>query len=269
MAFKKKPRSAPKGAPEFMTTYGDMVSLTMVFFVMLFAMSNLDSSKYEAMMVSYAGREVLFQGNLGDSLGPASVGLLEALNSDTPSEIDGPITDEIKQEVIDAIKKGNELEKMASDFKTYAAKNDMPSGITTSIADGYFLINFEGSVLYDSGSAALKPEAMSIVDSISDWLLQYKGNNIRIEGHTDTVPMHTAMYPSNRHLSSARADTLVEYLVNVKGFAPEALSSAGMSEYFPVASNATAEGRAQNRRVEIKVYTDNVAADKDFFIPID
>jgi len=105
---------------------------------------------------------------------------------------------------------------------------------------------------FDSGSAAVKPEALPSLDRIAS-ILAVRSCQLRIEGHTDTVPIHTVHMASNWELSTARATELVRLLIVRDGFAPERLSAAGYAEYHPIASNSTPQGRAQNRRVDIVI----------------
>lgn len=120
----------------------------------------------------------------------------------------------------------------------------------------YVEIIISGSVLFDSGKAEIKEEAIPIVSKIGDILSKYKDNMIDIIGHTDNVPMKSSKYDSNDILSSARAIAAANYLVEKKGIPVSSLSWTGRGEHDPIASNATAEGRAKNRRIEIRIYND-------------
>ncbi len=105
---------------------------------------------------------------------------------------------------------------------------------------------------FDSGSASIKPQAVPALDRIAS-ILAIRTCRLRIEGHTDNIPIHTAQMPSNWELSTARATELIRLLIIRHRFSPERLSAAGYAEYYPVTSNLTAEGRAQNRRVDIVI----------------
>lgn len=111
---------------------------------------------------------------------------------------------------------------------------------------------------FDSGSATIKPESVSALDRIAS-ILAIRTYKLRIEGHTDNVPIHTATMASNWELSTARATELVRLLILRHRFAPERLAAAGYAEYHPVASNLTPQGRAQNRRVDIVILSTQVA----------
>ena len=105
---------------------------------------------------------------------------------------------------------------------------------------------------FDSGSASLRPAAVPTVDRIAS-ILSIRTCRIRIEGHTDNVPIHTAQMASNWELSTARATELVRLLIVRYNFSPTRLAAAGYAEYHPIASNASAAGRAQNRRVDLVI----------------
>lgn len=105
---------------------------------------------------------------------------------------------------------------------------------------------------FDSDSVTIKPTALPALDRIAS-LLAIRTCRLRIEGHTDNVPIHTSQINSNWELSTARATELVQLLIQRYRFAPERLSAAGYAAYHPIASNATAQGRAQNRRVDLVV----------------
>jgi two-component system, OmpR family, copper resistance phosphate regulon response regulator CusR len=110
---------------------------------------------------------------------------------------------------------------------------------------------------FDSGSAALRPSALPALDRIAS-ILALRTCRLRIEGHTDNVPIHTSQMASNWELSTSRATELVRLLIVRYRFSPERLSAAGYAEYHPIASNDTPQGRAQNRRVDIVILSEHV-----------
>lgn len=115
-----------------------------------------------------------------------------------------------------------------------------------------FVISLRELGFFESGKAALLPGAAGKVRRIGDVLMRY-GLNMRIEGHTDDVPIHNSSFESNWELSTARANSVAMMLIDVAHFNPAKLSIAGYGEYHPVSSNATAEGRQANRRVDIVI----------------
>ena len=114
-------------------------------------------------------------------------------------------------------------------------------------------INFVDKVLFASGSAEVTPKGRNILSRVGAVLAKVKGKSIYVVGHTDNVPIHSALYPSNWELSSARASSVIRHLSESVDLSPERFTAMGRSFYQPVASNATPEGRQDNRRVDIIV----------------
>jgi len=118
----------------------------------------------------------------------------------------------------------------------------------------YVELTISGSVLFDSGKADLKRECIPLMSKVGDILKVYSKHDVQIIGHTDNVPMNSSQYSSNDILSSARAISAAHYLINEKGIDVEHISWTGRGEYDPIDTNSTAEGRARNRRIEIRIY---------------
>ena len=119
----------------------------------------------------------------------------------------------------------------------------------------YVLLNLNGAVLFDSGKSEIKSEAYPLMDKIGKILQSYQQNMIEIEGHTDNVPFtHSSKYENNDVLSMYRALYVADYMRNITTIEPSHIKSSGRGEYVPIADNSTPEGRARNRRVEIKIY---------------
>jgi chemotaxis protein MotB len=119
---------------------------------------------------------------------------------------------------------------------------------------GKLTVNVVDKILFDSGKAALKSAGVKVLQQIGDILNSAVDKNIQVEGHTDNVPISgslTTKYPSNWELSTARATTVLHFLQDRVGVSGERLSAVGYGEYQPISSNATAEGRAENRRIQI------------------
>lgn len=258
MAAKRKPDEPKAGAPEWMTTYGDLVTLLLCFFVLLYAMSNVDQAKFAALAASFAGnpKTIMESG--------AAEGIMDSLGNGIIEMPD--ISRETEQERADEAKRNREAQKelqnMASDFKTYLAENNLQDKVEIELTDRYIKLNLPEDVLFDSASAELKPKALPILDIISDALTEYPGSDVNVEGHADNRPIHTIQYKNNWYLSSARATEVTIYLVDKKGIDPDRIVPVGYGEYKPVASNDTPEGRAKNRRVEIVIISKYYSGNK-------
>jgi chemotaxis protein MotB len=114
------------------------------------------------------------------------------------------------------------------------------------------VISLAGNLLFDSGKSDLKPRGMTLLDTLAE-RLRTMPNEIRVEGHTDNIPITTPLYPSNWELSSARATTVARYLAEHDDVSASRLSAAGLGEFHPIAPNDSREGRARNRRVDLVV----------------
>ena len=132
--------------------------------------------------------------------------------------------------------------------------------IDIEITAQYVMLNLNGTVLFDSSSAAIKEDSQEFIGKLGDVLKKYDKYLVEIIGHTDSRPMPAgSRYENNMLLSQARAYTIFEYLVNEKDMDASTMKCTGRGEYEPIATNTTAEGRAQNRRVEIRIYNSYTA----------
>lgn len=147
-----------------------------------------------------------------------------------------------------------ESEDMAEKIDKKAAKYGIQDKIEVSFNAQYVMITLNGSVLFDSGSEVIRKEALPLVDKVGRILDHYTANIIEVEGHTDNVPIHNGRFEDNNVLSMYRALSVADYLREVTSVDPAHIKSSGRGDYVPIADNATAEGRALNRRVVIKIY---------------
>jgi chemotaxis protein MotB len=199
------------------------------------------------------------------------LGVFPASTTQIPLDLDNPMPFSSVQ-AIQNVKRNAELSRIASspedslsgaseetDISTLRA--ELRDALSKEIAlhevairresDG-LVISLKEFGFFDSGSAGLKPESHAALDRIAS-ILSIRTYKLRIEGHTDNIPIHTAQLASNWELSTARATEIVRVLIVEHQFAPERLAAAGYAQYHPIASNLTAQGRAQNRRVDIVV----------------
>ncbi|MDE6320432.1 MAG: OmpA family protein, partial [Lachnospiraceae bacterium] len=147
-----------------------------------------------------------------------------------------------------------ESEKMAEMIQEAVDENQMQDEVQVQFTSQFVQLTLKGSILFDSGQTLLKEEAEPVLDQVGLILERYATGTIEIEGHTDNVPMSGAKYSNNDELSSGRALSVFNYILSVTNLNPANIKHAGRGEYLPIADNATPEGRAKNRRVEIKIY---------------
>lgn len=231
---KKAHAAEHENAERWLLTYADLITLLMVFFVVLYSMSSADTTKFKA--VSAALQQAfnldVLQGQAPTSIGDGSA--LPAPPADTLiSTSDVPQVAQIKNKVLAALEGATQV----------------PDVEVTTDRDGV-VIRLSGSYLFDSGRAELKPNSLAVLDAIAT-VIRPLENEVRIDGHTDSMPIDSARYPTNWELSAARALAVTRYLSETDNVRAGRLIAAGFGEFRPLAPNDTRDGRAKNRRVEI------------------
>lgn len=232
----RRRRGAPglPSSPHWMTTYADMMSLILVFFVMLFTFSSLDVQRFQTMLQAIQG----------------SLGVLDGGRSMAPDSIiaGGPMAAAALRAQLE--RELQEASRMAMQIRTRLAELGLAQQVEVRVEERGVVVRFTDQVLFDLGKADLKPEAIQILSALAPVLRRWP-YQFRVEGHTDNWPINTPIFPSNWELSTARASRVIRYLIEEEGFAPERLSAAGYGEYRPLYPNDTAENRQRNRRVDV------------------
>lgn len=229
MAVRKKKPETTLGAPLWMITYGDMMTLLLCFFILLFSFSTLDVVKFKDVIIELQG-----------ALGVLSGGPMVLNLGDIPA----------KQMTHNPAASTRRLEQIKENIEDEIKSEGLEGAIETSINERGLLIRFTDAVLFDPGKAQLKPEAIPVLDVVNQEIANIN-NRVAVEGHTDSTPIRTAQFPSNWELSTARATAIIHHAIENGGIAPERLTAAGYAFYHPVLPNTTAENRAMNRRVDI------------------
>lgn len=147
-----------------------------------------------------------------------------------------------------------ESESMAENIAKQAAEMGIQDLIEIDFNGQYVRITLSGALLFESGSAEMRQEALPLIDRIARIVDNYPNNTVEVEGHTDNVPMHSSQYEDNDVLSMYRALYVANRLRDTSSVPDSHIYSSGRGDYYPIADNSTAEGRARNRRVEIKIY---------------
>jgi len=286
LARKKREASSGGNAP-WLNTFADLMNLLLCFFVLLFAMSDVDGAKFEQISVSMSNSFGIFDGG-GSALGQGqliSSGMTQLNNlgqyfsnmgeSSHKSDIENegefdPTTEENTQEgegeeadITEAMEKiAEEMEAVSAEMydkvSDLTEQYNLNDYVELSIDPEFQFVqlSLKGSILFNSGKAEIMEEAKPILSKIGEVLQTFDGYTIEIEGHTDNVPMNSSTYKDNNWLSSARALNAAEFLIQNKKLDPTKVKYSGRGEYEPITSNATAEGRAKNRRIEIKIFNE-------------
>ncbi len=270
---RKKVEEPEKIEAGWMNTFADLMNLLLCFFVLLFSMSTVDADKYEQLVTSFSERINIFDGG-GDAVGEGAFvssgtsqkismeqffNEFENTGQDPQSQDDSSeITEEEKFKKKMAEEQRERTEELYEEVTGKAEKEDIQDLINVNVDEQfqYVQISLNGAILFDSGSDEIKSSAMEILSKVGDILKSYDDHNIKIEGHTDNVKISNGKFESNMWLSTARATRVFEYFTSKKKMDPTTLEATGRSEYDPVGNNNTEKGRARNRRVEIKIYTD-------------
>jgi chemotaxis protein MotB len=159
-----------------------------------------------------------------------------------------------KQELLEAqLKTQQEAARAQKNLKDEMRSALESRDVTISELQGNLTLNILDRILFDSGQAVIKPEGEEVLRQIGGVLDQVPNRQIHVMGHTDNIPIHTPVYPSNWELSAARALAAVRFLVDGGGVDPKRIAAVAHGEFQPIASNATPEGRARNRRITIVV----------------
>lgn len=291
---RKKREEEQRPAAGWMNTFADLMNLLLCFFVLLFSMSTVDADKYEQLVTSMTESINIFDGG-GSAVGEGAfvssgtdqlVSISEYFNEyensgeDPQTKEDQETTENGDQnqqgnqsngdDPLNADEKAKEkflaeqerelkekAEKLYGQVMDDASKQNVEDRINVNIDKNYqyVQISLNGALLFESGDVAIKKDMKPLMSKVGNILKRYSDHMIKIEGHTDNVPI-SGKYGNNMLLSTARANTVFEYLVIQKKMNPKMIETSGRGEYDPVASNKTSKGRAQNRRVEIKIYTD-------------
>jgi chemotaxis protein MotB len=254
----------------WLLTYADMITLLMALFMVLFSISSVNISKYQVLQHSL---KAAFSGNIlpggkaleqqGATANSSHVPSSADMQAVTPVTALNPSAGErngstASQSVAAAAAQQTAAQRQASEFAQikreldlYAAKHGFGSQVQTTIEKRGLVIKvLTDDLLFASGQATLDSRADGLLDEIAGLLNIDETHPIDVEGNTDNVPIHSSLYPSNWELSTARASTVVRFLVEHSVVASR-LTASGNADQRPVASDATAAGRARNRRVEI------------------
>ena len=228
--MRKKKEEDHDNLERWLITYSDLITLLLAFFIMMYTFSKQDAQKYQEVSeylraIFSGGTAILKTGASGDS-----------------------------KLVIPPTKAGSDIQEVArqlqKEIQGMAEAMDPEHKITVLSDERGIVIRIMDRAFFDPGRAELKETAKKALMKIAP-IIKAADNQIRIEGHTDNVPLSTSEFKSNWELSVRRATEVVRHLIEKYDFPPERISASGYAEYRPVASNDTEQDRALNRRIEI------------------
>ncbi|NPV81753.1 MAG: OmpA family protein [Firmicutes bacterium] len=213
-------------SPEWLLTYADMVTLLLTFFVLLYSYSRVDLKRFQQALASF--RRTL------------------AITSVEPV---------IVPQILDNTKAppGISDEELYNKLRNLIQREGLAGKVTVSSEKRGIMIRLKEQVFFDLGKSELRPEALPVLQKIAAVLREIPDRDLRVEGHTDDLPINTILYPSNWELSAARAGAVVRYFINNCGLKPWRFEIVGCAEYRPEYPNTDPHWRQLNRRVEIVI----------------
>ena len=229
MKRRRRPASEPKGAPRWMVTFSDLITLILVFFILLFSMSQIDIVKFRTIADSFQQRQIL---EFYPSVIPFDDPSAETESEDSQGKDD------------------QDLNSLLSNIQSYLKENKLSDVIVATRTERGVVLVLQEQALFDSGEATVLEDAYPFLNKVGD-LLAGIPNFVKVEGHTDNRPIDTYRFPSNWELSSARASSVIRYLTRTGDLDPTRFIAVGYGDTRPIAPNDTSENLQKNRRVEV------------------
>lgn len=246
--MKRRARKKPHMNHErWLVSYADFITLMFAFFVVLFATSQADKKK-EAEVSQAINQAFKTLGIFAPDKSDPRMKALSVSNDESASAVNIVLGDDLAASP--AVKE--DFEHLKHELEGKLSNQIAQHVVAMRIGRDGLVISLREAGFYDSGSAVPHASSRKGLNAIAETLKQ-SPYDIRIEGHTDDVPIHTSEFDSNWELSTARATRLARLFIEQHGFQPARLSASGYAEFHPVATNDTPEGRSQNRRVDIIV----------------
>jgi chemotaxis protein MotB len=255
---RRKRRSSHVNHDRWLVSYADFITLMFAFFVVLYASSQVDKRKVGmlALAIQVAFQEMgVFQASTTqvpiDATQPMPFSIAQAIENTERTASLGRISSRPEGALGTGVENGD-LAKLQTELETMLAPEIERKEVAMRREPDGLVISLREVGFFESGSAQMKSAAQTAFDRIAG-ILRQRDYRLRIEGHTDNIPIHTSQFPSNWELSTSRATEIVRLFIVRDGFAPDRLSAGGFAEFHPVATNRTSEGRGMNRRVDIVI----------------
>jgi len=245
----------------WMDTYGDMVTLLLCFFVLIYSYSTIDAKKFQELIGALTGnymsyREIPMLDEVEAREGPiGNIDPMVNYNNRDDIVIEPEETSENGGiDIIDEESEGDiAFDELYENIKKYISDLDLEDKVSVIRSERTILLRFNEVALFNSGKADILPESVDIIKNIAriiNWNIKYV-KMVCIEGHTDNVPMTSKEFLDNWDLSTRRATNTLRLILETGFIEPDKLSAIGYGEYRPIDTNDTPEGRANNRRVDI------------------
>ncbi|NLO48638.1 MAG: OmpA family protein [Clostridiales bacterium] len=248
-----------EGGANWMDTYGDLVTLLLTFFVLLFSFSTIDAQKWKTLVGALSGSTAVAIPVLNPEMAmeaPINTILTTTVyDTEEVVEDEPPIIDDIKDDNGNVQLEYERFLQLYTKVGQYIDEHQLSAEVIVDYEAYRIIIRFADSVFFESGKADILPESEETLNHIAHILSDNQDliEMINIQGHTDNVPISTSLYPSNWELSVSRAVNTLRYLLATDLIDSEKISAVGYSEFHPVKTNETVEGRAANRRVDFVI----------------
>lgn len=246
---RRKRQHQPENHERWLVSYADFITLLFAFFVVLYASSQVDKKKVGqlATAIQQAFQDMgVFQGK---SKTPPIVTSLESASS---REAAAELARLAQDKDVEPAMSRADLPGLKHELETALAPEIQRREVALHVGPEGLVVSLREIGFFNSGSATLRPQSEEAFGRIASLLMQYDCS-IRIEGHTDNVPIHTSQFASNWELSTARSTEVIRKFILQYRFSPERLSAAGYGEYHPAASNDSEDGRRMNRRIDLVI----------------
>ncbi len=270
---RRRKKEPPISHERWLVSYADFITLLFAFFVVLYASSQVDKRRVGRLALAI---QVAFQ----------ELGVFETSNTHIPLS-DTEAIPFSKVQAVENVERSSELDRIVEPMKGILSPTSTPSLLKDIQAElekalapeikrhvidvkqkkEGLVVSLREMGFYDSGSAAMRPSSLEAIDRLAQVIVP-RAENLRIEGHTDNIPIHNSHFASNWELSTARATELVRLFIIRYQVEPNRLSAAGFAEYHPVDDNDSPDGRARNRRVDIVILNPALQEKSPFATPV-
>jgi chemotaxis protein MotB len=246
---RRAPKNSHSSHERWLVSYADFITLLFAFFVVLYASSKADHKKQQQVVqaIDSAFRALgVFPNSARKPIDLKNISAISRDQTVTPMNI------VIGEDVLAPVNVKDDLSKIRKELEKLLSNQIAEHTVAIQMGKDGLVISLREAGFFSSGSATPHPETLPVLRQIA-WALGKTSYDLRIEGHTDNMPIHNEEFDSNWELSAARATRIARILLATRNISPERLSAAGYAEYHPIASNNTDSGRAENRRVDLVV----------------
>lgn len=223
----------------WIVTFADMMTLILVFFILLYTISDFEDEAYKQLVESVT----ILDGD-GNQISIIDYATRSGRNPEPLSKIEDVLGMNPADQVVETLKPA-----IVAELESMVDNSDMNDSVDLAFDGDIITLQIDGRFLFDSGRAELKDEARIIFANLAEIFRENADYRIAIRGHTDDLSIETVQFPSNWELSAVRATTVLRYFI-IQGIDPERMSATGYADFIPLVANDTPENRARNRRVE-------------------